>query len=204
MPNEKKLVRDAPLPADVEAVEVYIGDTEYVLIPQRIGHLRSQIGIALGNLEGLKLEADNVLDLLGQRAYAVLLAFVPDLMPEWEFHGYPTREAWESKDYQGEYDHSPTPPQLRHAFTVASRLNEIDLVKHLGKLIGPEVIQGYIAGLMADSLDSRRMERSESSSATSTDSASTESGTVDQTSGSGEQSVSAETNEAGRPLLTSV
>jgi hypothetical protein len=188
MPNESKLVREAPLPSDVEAAVVVLGDVEYRIVPQRIGHLRTQLGLALGNLEGLQLESANVLDLLGQRAYAVLKAFVPDVMPEWEFHGYATRETWEAGDYNPEYDRSPTPPQLREAFTVASRLNEIDLVKHLGKLIGPEILQGFVAGLAADTLDKRRSEPLPNSSPESTDTPSTTSGPQNPTSVSGDGS----------------
>jgi hypothetical protein len=163
---------------DPDAVPVKLGDNEYLVVPQPIGYLRARLGAALGGLTDMDLSADNVLDVLGGRAYAILHVFIPELMSEWEFFGYPTREAYEANDYQGEYDKSPTPRQIRRAFGVASQVNEFDLVKHLGKLIGPETIRAYVAGLMADSMTSSL----ESSSATSGVTPSMSSGTTVQTS----------------------
>lgn len=161
-----------------DGVNITLGDGKYAVVPQRIGYLRSKLGVAFGGLADMDLRADNILDVLGTRAHAVLQVFIPDLMPEWEFAGYPTKEAMEAGDYKEEYDKSPSPREIRRAFTVAAQVNEIDLLKHLGKLIGPEVIRSYLAGIVADSMTSSL----ESSSVTSGDTPSMNSGTPHLTS----------------------
>lgn len=157
MANSKKLQRESPALGGVETVT--LGDVEYDVVPQRIGWLRSRLGIALGSLGDLKLDSDNVIGALGSRVYGVLRVFIPDVMEEWEFHGFPTKVAWEKDEYDPDYDKSPTPSQIKDAFAAATKVNEIDLLKHLGKLIGPDVIRGWMAGVMADELESRRTTR---------------------------------------------
>jgi hypothetical protein len=163
MPNERKLTRAQPGFPDADAVPVQLGEATYQVVPQRIGYLRSKLGVALGGLLDSEVSTDNILDFLGDRAHAVLAVFIPDLMPAWEFAGYPTREAMEAGEYQEEYDRSPSPRQIRAAFAAAAAVNEIDLLKHLGNLIGPDLIRSYLAGMVADSMSSA----SESLSATS-------------------------------------
>ena len=104
-------------------------------------------------------------------------------MPEWEFNGFPTKEAWEADDYNEDYDKSPDPAQIKAAFTIAVHANGVDALKSLGKLIGPDLIRAYVAGLMKDSLEQRRLTSgSATSSATSgPDTPSTTSGTTDPT-----------------------
>jgi hypothetical protein len=175
MSNQTKTlgIKGHVLDPEKDGARVQLGDNEYLVVPQRIGYLRSKLGKALEGLADMNLSADNILDVLGDRAHAVLKVFIPDLMADYEFAGYATREAREAGDYNPEYDKSPSPKQIRRAFTVAAQVNEIDLLKHLGKLIGPDVIRSYLAGAMADSMTSDLV----SSSATSGDTPSTSSGT---------------------------
>ena len=179
MPNDKKLVREG-VPDMDEGRLVRLGAYEYPIVPQRIGYLRSKLGVALGNLDQLGLEGENIVDVLGDRAYGVLKVFVPGLMPEWEFMGFATQEAMDGNDYDEQYDKSPSLKEIKTAFLAAAEVNEIDLLKHLGKLIGPEVIRGYIAGVLVDNLDTRRKTTSDSasSSAPTTPTPSTMSGTT--------------------------
>src|SRR5262245_6148845 len=169
MPNAEKLVRER-LPDMAERRLVRLAAHEYPIVPQRIGYLRSKLGVALGNLDQLGLEGENIVDVLGDRAYGVLKVFVPGLMPEWEFMGFATQEAMDGNDYDEQYDKSPSLKEIKTAFLAAAEVNEIDLLKHLGKLIGPEVIRGYVAGVLVDNLESRRQTSdSPSSSAPSTE-----------------------------------
>lgn len=163
MPNPKKLQRERPAPLDGPSEHVILGDRTYEMWPQQIGHLRSGLGVALGNIADLELTGGNVINMLGEKVHATLKVFIPDLVSEWEFQGFATKEALEKDDYNPEYDNSPTPGQIKEAFQVASRLNEVDLLKHLGKLIGPDLIRPYIAGLMAESLEARKTTSSQSS-----------------------------------------
>jgi hypothetical protein len=180
--NEKKLVREDGRPQMDQTRLVMLGDKSYEVAPQRIGYLRSRLGVALGNLDQLGLEESNVVNALGNRVHAVLNVFIPDLMPEWEFAGFPTKEAQEKGEYDEQYDKSPSPPEIRAAFMAAAEVNEIDLLKHVGKLIGPNVIRGYVAGVLADSLENQRRMSASASSSVATDTPSTKSGTNGQTS----------------------
>jgi hypothetical protein len=142
MPNPRKLERERP--ADLGgSAEVVLGDYEYTIVPQRIGYLRSQFGVALQGLDTADLATSNVMEFLGARVYAVLKVFLPDLMPEYEFLGYATREAMEEDAYNPEYDKSPSATQVKLALARAAEVNEIDLLKHLGKLIGPDLLQTW-------------------------------------------------------------
>jgi hypothetical protein len=151
MGNPNKLTREGVIdPEDVR--EVTLGERSYAMLPQPIGYLRSQFGVALGNVENIDIDASNILNLLVERGYGLLKVFIPDLMPEWEFNGYATRESWEAGEYDMEYDKSPTTKQIRRAFTAAVELNEIDILKHLGKVIGPDLVKGLVVEALQKSI----------------------------------------------------
>lgn len=158
---------------------VKLGDYEYIMVPQRMGRLRVEIPKAVSgieNLEGAKGFGD-LLDILGDRAYALLKIFIPELMPAWEFAGYPTQEAQASGEYREEYDKSPDPGQVQDAIAAAGKLHRMDILQSLGKLIGPDLIRAFVAGLMRQTLETRdRTSASENGSATSGDTPSTTSG----------------------------
>lgn len=152
MANTKKLIREQA--ADFgNAAEVVLGDETYTVVPQRIGYLRSKLGVVLSGILDAELRGDNVVDVLGDKLYGVLQVFIPDLMPEWEFHGFPTREAMDADEYNEEYDSSPSATQIKRAMQAVADVNEIDLLRHLGKLIGPDLIRGYLARAVADSME---------------------------------------------------
>jgi hypothetical protein len=149
--NAKKLTREQA--ADFGNVaDVKLGDHSYTVIPQRIGYLRSKLGVVMGNIVDADIATTNVVQFLGDKVYAVLEIFIPDLMPEYEFHGYATKDALAADEYDEEYDRSPSPTQVKQALMVCTHVNEIDLLSHLGKLIGPEVIQGWIQTVMVSSM----------------------------------------------------
>lgn len=78
-------------------------------------------------------------------AYDVLLVFIPDLMPEWEFRGFANKEAFEAGVRDRESARlGPTFPQIKRAFEAAFLVNEIDAVKHLGKFLPKGLLESYI------------------------------------------------------------
>lgn len=162
---------------------IKMGDYEYIVVPQRIGRIRAELPKALAGMEDFEAsDFDGLLDLLGDRAHGVLKVFIPDLMPPWEFQGFPTKETMEAGDYNEEYDKSPDPGQIRDAFTAASTVSRMDFLGSLGKLIGPDLIRAFVAGLMRQTLEAREQtDSSESLSVTSGDTPSTSSGTNGQT-----------------------
>src|SRR5262245_991879 len=151
MRNHRKLERERVADMGGSAT-VVLGDYEYTVVPQRIGYLRSQFGVALQGLDTQDLATHNILEFLGGRVYAVLKVFIPDLMPEHEFLGFATREAMQAEDYNPEYDHSPSATQVKLALGRSAEVNEIDLLKHLGKLIGPDLLQTWVQTMMIDSM----------------------------------------------------
>lgn len=152
MANTRKLERDRPAALDGTAVDVTVGDYVYRVVPQRIGYLRSKFGLALQGLDTADLSTGNFLETLGDRVYNVLQVFIPDLMPRYTFLGFATEEAMEAGDYNPEYDHSPSATQVKEALLTGAEVNEIDLLKHLGKLIGPELISTWAQTVMIDSM----------------------------------------------------
>ncbi len=86
-------------------------------------------------------------------AYDVLRVFIPDLMPEWEFRGFASQEAFDA----GLRDKTaarlgPTFPQIKRAFEAAFLINELDVLKHLGKVIPPDLIQAFAKQAIGDSV----------------------------------------------------
>ena len=157
MSNPNKLIRERPV-ADDTREQVWLGPHSYTVVPQPIGYLRSNLKLALGDIEALELLNDNVIDALGSKVYSVLKVFIGEaMMPEHEFFGFASPEAFKEEDYSRSTDSSPTAPEIRRAFAAAARVNELDLLKHLGKVIDPAMIRGYLAGQMADSLQEKRM-----------------------------------------------
>lgn len=152
MSNARKLERDRPAALGSDGVDVTLGDREYHVVPQRIGYLRTQFGVALQGLDTAALSSGNVVEFLGERVYAVLSVFVPDIMPKYEFLGYSTQEALEADDYNPDYDRSPSASQIKTALLTGAEVNEIDLLKHLGKLIGPDIVRTWAQTVMLDSM----------------------------------------------------
>lgn len=207
MPNERKLVREGVVD-DEDYREVPLGKKTYIMIGQPIGWLRQQIGVAMKGLssdlspesvdEDL-LSQENILDLLGNRVYLLLYAFIgEDLMPEWEFNGYPTREAWQAGDYKREYDPGVKPSQVKKALIAGAELNEIDLLKHLGKLIGPSLVKGFVTEALMRSMDTLLPTSSSAATQDSQSETSSDSRQIESDGASGE-SQTAPTSAAGPP-----
>jgi hypothetical protein len=117
----------------VSQVTVQLGEHEYTVHPQRHAYLRHRLGDKIELLgQNLNLIADgNFLDQIVDQAYEFLSVFIPEMMPQWEFEGYGTPEAFEARSYDEAADRSPTTGQIIGAFEAALRVNRLDLVKHL-------------------------------------------------------------------------
>lgn len=137
-------------------VHVQLGDHPYPVYAQRIGYLENKLGRWLNRLMSSSLADDGaaVVDLLGDNVYTVLKVFYPQLMPEHEFRGYSSQDAYERKEYEPEADRSPSVPELEAAFVAAFKANRFDLGKHLGKLVDPELIRATINARVARTVTS--------------------------------------------------
>jgi hypothetical protein len=136
-------------------VHVTLGEHEYPCYAQRHAYLTNRLGKAMGVLSDPDLlGASNFVATLGTGAYDLLAVFYPKIMPRFEFMGFPTAEAFEAGEYDEVYDHSPTVSQIRTALETALKVNGLDLVKHLGKVIDLDLLQAYVNKTMADQMDS--------------------------------------------------
>ena len=140
-----------------DGVPVRLGDKTYGLVAQRQGYLKKKLPQVFSALmeDDRDIDAAGLIALFEGRAYALLSVFIPDFVktfPEWEFAGYPTKEAWEEGEYDETYDKSPTPPQTRYAIESAFRVNGLDFVKHIKNFVSPELIRATITDKLADYL----------------------------------------------------
>jgi hypothetical protein len=136
---------------------IALGDREYVVFPQKIGRLRSKLGLEFHNLTALADELggegtglNDFLETSLERAYRLLKVLIPDLMPLHEFLGYGTEAAQEAGEYHEESDVGPDFPQIVHAFEVTLRVNRLDLFGHLKGLFDPDLIRAYANRTMLD------------------------------------------------------
>ncbi len=129
----------------MSAVTVRLGDHEYVVVPQRIGRLQHELGETFATLgqDAETPEGSGRNDLTGS-AWRLLRVFVPGLMPEHEFVGFASQNALDSGEYDASADRSPNPEEIETAVRAVLTVNRIDLVKHLGKVIPPQVITGLV------------------------------------------------------------
>jgi len=85
--------------------------------------------------------------------YDILRVFIPDLMPEHEFRGYTSEEAFVAGVRDREAARlSPTVPQIVTAFEAVFAVNRLDVVKHLGKVVPPALVQSFIKTAIGDSV----------------------------------------------------
>lgn len=149
---------------------ITLGDHEYPVVPQRIGYLHKKLGDAFSTLGGTDpavlaegtgmeiLEGGNDLpagrDELTGGTYRLLKVLIPGLMPEHEFTGFPTQEAfrtgWDAYDEQT--DRSPNAAEIVHAFRVALKVNQLDLVRHIGKVVPAELLKTLVRQAVGDSI----------------------------------------------------
>lgn len=125
---------------------IQLGDHSYSVVPQRLGRLQHELGQAfttLGQDTDAVAAASARNDLTGS-AWRLLRVFIPGLMPEHEFVGFASEEALDTGTYDPAADRSPTAAEIEGAFRVALSVNRIDLAKHLGKVIPPQVITGLV------------------------------------------------------------
>lgn len=131
--------------------KVKLGAHECTVRPQKIGYLIHRLGPDLQDALVADLTGEGA-EVVGEKAHAILKVFVPDLMPVWEFLGFPSKEAWEAGDYDENLDCSPEPLQVKAAFKAASDVNGGEVLKHLKALLGmlaPELQQKATAFIVA-------------------------------------------------------
>jgi hypothetical protein len=183
--------------------KVRLGEHEYPVYPQRIGYLERKLGDVFGTLLDADVQGGSIMDLLGGRAYRTLIVFIPRLMPEYEFRGYPTQEAFEAKEYDESYDKSPSFPEIEAAFRAAMRVNRLDLFGHLKALVGPELLQAVTQQAVATTITGRSSTGLPSDSSPTTESDPTSSGTTGATTDGGDEPATTDSLVSGSIQQTS-
>lgn len=176
--------------------------------PQRHAYLENRVG-KFGDLlvDGLQVDGtpsvSAVLASAGSRAYELLCALIPNLakrIPEYEFRGFGSREAYEDGDYDEAKDRSPSFAQIVAAFETAIKVNRFDVFTALKAVVDPKAIRVRVSEWILDS------DGLLSSPGTSGASPQSDSGTTDRTPAPSEPhpdpSVSESPNGSGSLLTT--
>ena len=132
-------------------IDVELGEHAYRVQPQRHAYLKRELRSFVDDLSELgETSVDNLLDVGTDQFYALLAVMIPDLMPKWEWDGYPLRRTRPSRDdYERDTDRSPTPPEIKGALQAAINVNEFDWVGQLKNFIGPDLIRAQIRAALA-------------------------------------------------------
>lgn len=154
-------------------------------VVNRLGRLYDSVRATGGELDTDNLDAGALVGFLGGRAYEALCIFIPNLperMPEYEFAGYGSREAFDAGDYDENLDKAPTFPELIAAFETCFEVNGGKrFVSMLGGVFDPKLLRAE----MSLALSEWREQRSGSLNSLSTSDGSTDqsnSGTTDRIS----------------------
>jgi len=188
--------------------EVQLGSHTVPCYPQRHAYLTNRVGKFVDRLAGGADDLGGISDvvgLLGDSAYDVLCALIPNLskrMPRYEFAGYGSQDAYDAKDYDPELDKSPTFPEIVEAFETAIAVNRFDVFKALKGLVDPKMLKADVSLWISEQISGG----SPSLPGTSGESQPTSSGTTERmqdlfTTPAG--SVKSSEILSGDPLLTS-
>lgn len=148
----------------LQAVDPDAGETmpiagrSYLIVPQKLGRLRSHLGVIFSALAGAAQAGEQIdtASILRSKPYELLQVFIPDLEPEWKLWGALTEESYAAGQFDD--DAGATFPELHTAFLAALRVNHFDLLAVLGKLINTDLlvkaINVQIAGYLEQTLTS--------------------------------------------------
>lgn len=142
------------------AEEIQLGSVRVPVLAQKHAYLAHRIGPAIQSAveRGEGLTPDGLMNWAADGAYDLLCALIPTLksrMPRHVFAGYSSPEAHDAGDYDEAEDESPSIPEIREAFAVGLRVNGIDELMKLGKLVDPRLLRAELNSRIARSIDSQ-------------------------------------------------
>jgi hypothetical protein len=137
--------------------EITLGDHTLPVYAQRHAYLANRLGRFIDELvqRSQDLDANGIVGALQESSYELLCALVPNMekrIPEYEYRGFSSREAMEAGDYDEQLDKSPTLPEIRAAFTIASKVNAFDVLTHLKGIIDPSLLRGVVNAQIAEAI----------------------------------------------------
>lgn len=137
-----------------KGTQIKLGGHSYEIVAQPIGWLEQELGDKLNSLGTSDLDG-NIIGSLGSQAHSILKVFIPELMPEYEWRGYASREAFDAGEYDRVADRSPSANQIAEAFDVALKANG-DLGAKVGNVLGPELLRALIRQAISGQLSGQR------------------------------------------------
>lgn len=139
---------------------IQLGDVELRVVAQPHAYLLpklSEVGAHLFGDSG-PTDGGTLIAALGDGVYDALAAFIPDLpkkLPAYEFHGYPSKEAWQNQEYDEEAAlKSPTIPQIGVALEVCIEENGGDFLRKLFAVVDPKLLRALISERLIEAMDS--------------------------------------------------
>lgn len=154
-------------------------------IVNKIGRLYDRVRDSGTAFEG-DIDAAALIFMLGGHTYEALCIFIPNLperLPEHEFAGYGSADAFAAKDYDERQDKAPTFPQLIAAFETCFQVNGgkrfLDMLKGV---FDPKLLRAEMSLALSEWRESRSIGSPSSLSTSDGSNPQTSSGTSDQTS----------------------
>ncbi|MDQ3730319.1 MAG: hypothetical protein M3355_12110 [Actinomycetota bacterium] len=137
-------------------VKITLGDHEIPVVPQRVGYIAHKLDQIQQGDDKSPSKADVKAVQEGNagtaQLYRVLCAMVPQVehkLPEHEFAGFASAEAYEKKDYDPEADRSPLLDEIFEALETAVMVNGGERVRGF---LGPKMLQNLGAVLISEVL----------------------------------------------------
>jgi hypothetical protein len=137
--------------------EVTLGEHTVPVYAQRHAYLANRLGRFIDTLlERVgDLDASGLIAAMQQSSYELLCVVIPNLgqrLPEYEFRGFGSREAMDADESDENVDRSPTLPEIRTAFEVASKVNSFDVLRHLWGVVDPSLLRGIVNAQVAEAI----------------------------------------------------
>ncbi len=118
-------------------VTVTLGDTDYPVVPQRVGYLYNKLSI--GDVAAVQDGSAT-----GSQMYRFLTVLVPDYgkrVREHEFFGFESKDAQAKGEYDEAKDSSPRPDEVIDALEKVVLVSGGERIKNW---LGPEMLRGLI------------------------------------------------------------
>lgn len=164
-------------------IEVTLGDRTFRFAEQPHAYLTHELPAAVMGVfaDTGDVSADSLMAELGEGVYEVLDVFsgrdLHKSYPRYEFHGYPTREAWENREYDSETARkSPTIPQIAEALEAGIEVNGGEFLRKVFGIVDPKDFGELAKDAIRMLTRASALRISQSSPATNGESASTISG----------------------------
>lgn len=131
------------LTLEQETQHVQLGQDTYEVVPQPMPYLKRSLGTLFEGLGEMDIEEDGLGAFITGKSHEILKVFIPDLMPLHLWEGFRSEQDMADDNYDAEHARrvAPTGPQVRLALTVCLKVNGLDLVGQLGKLVDPTVLR---------------------------------------------------------------